>query len=81
MSGSPPKVSVERRYEGQEKACEQALRFLLQRGKALPLRSTLTLERHQEQEVESPVTDPSVRGERDGNWLEGASAHEGIIPN
>jgi len=31
MSSGPPKAVVSRRFEGQEKACEQALKFLLQR--------------------------------------------------
>lgn len=31
MNSTPPKAVVERRFEGQEKACEQALKFLLQK--------------------------------------------------
>ena len=31
MSNGPPKAVVERRFEGQEKACEQALWILLQK--------------------------------------------------
>jgi len=31
MSSSPPKAVVYRRFEGQVKACEQALRILLQK--------------------------------------------------
>jgi len=32
MSSGPPKAVVSRRFEGQEKACEQALKLLLQKG-------------------------------------------------
>jgi hypothetical protein len=31
MSNGPPKAVVSRRFEGQEKACKQALKFLLQK--------------------------------------------------
>ena len=32
MSSGPPKAVVYRRFEGQAKACEQALRILLKKG-------------------------------------------------
>jgi hypothetical protein len=31
MNSGPPKAVVHRRFEGQEKVCEQALRILLQK--------------------------------------------------